>query len=353
VNYKLESPKPLYRQISNLIEKRILSGDLEAGDRLPASKKMAEEFGTTLQTIQQAAALLTRRGLIERTPGRGSFISNRIQSRTIVIACGANIFGDIKFLYYQQLYACLCQELKRGGWNTNLYFPLDENSPGQMLAELGQVEADGRIRGIIPICGNKALTEWLDEHPGIPRILKDKHQQQSTADPKEGTVYRAVDYLLGRGYRRIAVITHSGKRESKLTKKHIAQAYEDRNVSLQATLHTGKTNTHAKGVEQARNVLDQSNERPDALLVLNDLGCMGVIFELLCRKLNIPGDIGIMACSNKGIGIPCPVPLTRLEYDPMNMARREIEELMALIEGRESKQIFCGANLIIGKSCGE
>ena len=128
---------------------------------------------------------------------------------------------------------------------------------------------------------------------------------------------------------------------------------DTRSLPMQAVFHGGAADSHAAGVAQARAVLDGPDGAPEAFLVLNDQGCMGVIFELMRRKLDIPGDIGVMGLANKVIEIPCPVPLTRLDNDPRQNALREIEELMAVIETRAPKPVSVEAQFVVGESCGE
>jgi DNA-binding LacI/PurR family transcriptional regulator len=339
--------KPLYRQLGSRLEAKILSGEFVAGDRLPTTQELATQFGVTIRTAQQAVGVLSERGLLERIPGRGTFVSRRILSRTIGVVFGRNVFAGSQFEFYQHVYGCLCTELKRQGWNTSLFFPTDDNAPEQMLAELGQDAAGDRLRGLIVLCRSEALKAWLDRHPTVPAghdATTELGQRQ-----QDDEIYRGVAYLIERGYRRLAVVAH-------MHATHLdaaARAYAERGLPMQATFHGGGAVSHATGVAQARAILDGPDGVPEAFLVPNDQGCMGVIFELLCRGRRIPADCGVMGVSNKGIEIPCPVPLTRLEHDPMNYAHRLIEETLALIEGRQPKPAPFESRLIVGESCGE
>ncbi|OGV73407.1 MAG: hypothetical protein A3K19_10910 [Lentisphaerae bacterium RIFOXYB12_FULL_65_16] len=350
----LKRSTPLYRQICSHLEGRILSGALRPGDRLPTTQQMAARYKVTVQTAQQAAMLLSRRGLIERAPGRGSFVSGRIHSRTVGIVFGSNVFGSMRYLFYQRLYVCLCKELKRLGWSAGLYLPTDEEAPALFLADLGQDVDAGRLRGLIPLCSSDALNGWLAEHPAIPHMRPGSNVSDEAG--RFDAVCRGVDYLLGRGYRRIAVLMHAETRGTGVVAQataRIAATYAEHGLPMQATFQAGDADSHAAGVAQARQALARPDGPPDAFLVLNDQGCMGVIFELLCRRFRIPQDIGVMALANRGIQIPCPVPLTRFEVDPAAFARREIKALMAMIEGRKPGDVAVTPRLIVGKSCGE
>jgi DNA-binding LacI/PurR family transcriptional regulator len=346
--------KSLYRQLGSRLEAKILSGEFVAGDRLPTTQELATQFGVTIRTAQQAAAVLNQRGLIERIPGRGTFVSRRILSRTIGIIASTNVFVGANLEFFQHVYGDLCAELKRLGWHAALYFPTDEHATEQMLAELGQDAAGDRLRGVIVLIDNGTVSRWLKEHPSLAYAAGTSIPL--IHDPHADTVYRGVAYLLDCGYRRLAVVAHrigDSRADAQHLEANIAAVYAERGLPMTATLHGGHAASHADGMAQARAILDGPGDVPEAFLVLNDQGCAGVIFEVMRRKLDIPADVGVMAVANKDIAIPCPVPLTRLESDPADYAYQMIEGVLARIEGRTPHLTPITPALIVGESCGE
>jgi DNA-binding transcriptional MocR family regulator len=69
------SETPLYRQLAGLLANRIASGRLCAGERLPATRELAEQLGLNRTTISAAYRLLETEGLIHGHVGRGSFVA--------------------------------------------------------------------------------------------------------------------------------------------------------------------------------------------------------------------------------------------------------------------------------------
>ena len=61
--------QPAYRQIANLIERRIVGRSLRAGDTLPSETDLARQFGVNRSTIREAVRELESQGLLGR--GRG------------------------------------------------------------------------------------------------------------------------------------------------------------------------------------------------------------------------------------------------------------------------------------------
>ncbi len=64
----------VWRQISEDIEMDIETGRLAKGDRLPSEMMLAAEFGVNRHTLRRAINELAQKGLLEATPGRGTFV---------------------------------------------------------------------------------------------------------------------------------------------------------------------------------------------------------------------------------------------------------------------------------------
>lgn len=69
------SAVPLYRQVYDHIRLAILSGALERGERLPATRELAGQLGLNRQTISTAYELLESDSLVSGQVGRGSFVT--------------------------------------------------------------------------------------------------------------------------------------------------------------------------------------------------------------------------------------------------------------------------------------
>lgn len=62
-------------RVSDTILRRIESGSLREGDRLPSEEQMAARFHVSVGTVQKALDRLARSQLVRREHGRGTFVS--------------------------------------------------------------------------------------------------------------------------------------------------------------------------------------------------------------------------------------------------------------------------------------
>lgn len=69
------SSKPIYEQIAELIKKRIIRGELAAGDKLPSVREMALEVNVNPNTVQRTYRELEMMKIVETKRGQGTFVS--------------------------------------------------------------------------------------------------------------------------------------------------------------------------------------------------------------------------------------------------------------------------------------
>ena len=69
------SPVPIYWQIAASVRRAIVSGALERGAKLPASRDLARELDVNMHTVQRAYSELRDEGLLELRPGRGAIVA--------------------------------------------------------------------------------------------------------------------------------------------------------------------------------------------------------------------------------------------------------------------------------------
>jgi DNA-binding GntR family transcriptional regulator len=61
-------------QITAIMRERIASGRYAAGQRVPSTNTLSQEFGVATRTIRKALAPLVSEGLLVTKPGWGTFV---------------------------------------------------------------------------------------------------------------------------------------------------------------------------------------------------------------------------------------------------------------------------------------
>ena len=81
---EFDSSRPIYTQIVERMQRRVVSGEYPPGSRLPSVRDLAGTAGVNPNTMQRALAELERQGLVraERTAGR--FVTDDIDCINVV-----------------------------------------------------------------------------------------------------------------------------------------------------------------------------------------------------------------------------------------------------------------------------
>ncbi|HHU11395.1 MAG TPA: GntR family transcriptional regulator [Intrasporangiaceae bacterium] len=69
------SEVPIYRQIADGVRRELAQGRLQAGDRLPPARDLAEGLGVNIHTVLRGYQELQEDGLITLRRGRGAVVA--------------------------------------------------------------------------------------------------------------------------------------------------------------------------------------------------------------------------------------------------------------------------------------
>lgn len=72
MQWQLRGDRPIYQQLVEILTEQIVSGQLAAGEKVPAVRELATQAGVNPNTMQRALADMEREGLMHtnRTSGR-------------------------------------------------------------------------------------------------------------------------------------------------------------------------------------------------------------------------------------------------------------------------------------------
>jgi GntR family transcriptional regulator len=96
--------RPLYRQVRDVLVKRIADGVWQAGQALPSEPEIAADLGVSHGTVRKALDEMTAENLVVRRQGRGTFVAKHDDARILfqffklVPDSGERSFPESRFL---------------------------------------------------------------------------------------------------------------------------------------------------------------------------------------------------------------------------------------------------------------
>ncbi|WP_018969692.1 FadR/GntR family transcriptional regulator [Rubritalea marina] len=93
----ITSQSPQSEGVESALERKILSGELEEGQKLPSEGKLCDEFGVSRTALREALRELRGRGLIETINGSGSYVaSGNLEMVSKAVAAYSSLVSDEK-----------------------------------------------------------------------------------------------------------------------------------------------------------------------------------------------------------------------------------------------------------------
>ena len=155
-----------------------------------------------------------------------------------------------------------------------------------------------------------------------------------------GGAFKAVEYLINKGYKRIA---HIGGAEHLSISRDRYSGYIDAlntfGISFKEDLvvFSGfQEQDGAKGIS----VLLDLNDPPDAVFAINDPVAIGAYEVIKKRGLRIPNDIALIGFSNNPITELIDPPLTTVEQPAYELGKRAATVLLEQIAAKSNKSFY-------------
>ena len=103
---------PIYAQLEGILLEMIESGELKPGDMIPSENELSKKYGISRMTAKKAIDSLTIKGLVERTQGKGTYVSsyekkielplNRLRGFTQKV-CEMGLVPENKLLAFEKI----------------------------------------------------------------------------------------------------------------------------------------------------------------------------------------------------------------------------------------------------------
>ena len=95
----------------------------------------------------------------------------------------------------------------------------------------------------------------------------------------------------------------------------------------------------------------KASPRPDGLLVASDVIFKGIWYGVMELGIRVPDELALISHSNKGLRPMMHMPLTALEVDPQEIAKKSFDDFLARLEGKKPREQKLKVKLIQGVTC--
>ena len=184
---------PLYLRLTDALAAAVRAGELQAGDRLPPQRAVADQLGVDLTTVTRAYAAARQRGLIEGAVGRGTFVramASEDDAGLIDLSMnlppppqGLSLAGALEeavrtilarsdpaaLMAYHPGGGSLGQKASAAAWLAPV---LGEVDPGQVLIAPGAQTALAAVLSVIVARGGQALVVEPLVYPGVLALAR-------------------------------------------------------------------------------------------------------------------------------------------------------------------------------------
>lgn len=333
---------PLYRQTEARLRYEVIA-QLQPGQRLDSEIALAKRFGVSLVTIREALSALAQAGLVERRHGSGTYVA-QLAKKLVAVYSEMDIFCPGTSHFFHRVIQQSRRFFEQRGYRTRLY--VGHNPPGEKqdeptCTEFVQDAVNNKISGVLALATvphSKWMEPLLKNH--VPIVGDENYLYSILVDYPE-MVRQSVRHLLDQGRRKIALM---GWRGDYPQADQLRASFEEiaRDLCLPMRKHWICLDLHPNlagaGWEEFREIWTASDEKPDGLIVCDDILFREAMIAILELGVRVPEKLLVVTQTTKSSGIRSPFPVARMEVDPDAFVQTAGEVLVRLINHEHIKE---------------
>lgn len=288
-----------YQEIFDYIRRKIDSGEIKKGDKLPTENELSEKFNVSRITSKRAVAELMNLGVVERIRGKGSFyIGEKDQQVTEMSQ------RIIAIVFYMNDRYCLdyirgtTSSLNSKGYILTPYF-IEDIKKDEEVALVKKLK-ENRVSGVIyyPETEINSFEFILAcKENGLPIVTIDKEivsfKVDSIVSDNFSGGYKVAQALIDRGYKKIAQIYSNSPtlKTSVLERfKGVRKAIKDNNLTFDTDniYYEFIKRDKSQELRIRKRIKKNIEKKCDAIICENDIIASDVA-ELIDKKIEITG----------------------------------------------------------------
>ncbi len=334
----------VHRQIANQLREKILGGELPVDTRLPTTEQLSRRWHTHIRNVQLALTTLTREGWLVRRPRKGTFVRAREKRLTrIGIYASRELCLNPIARFGQEVMSALAERMDRLEIKHDLWMdPRPDEALGEEWTDLSEAIRRQEMQALIAVSVSLDLRKWLDHLP-VPVAYLGDNLPTSVGFSQQQYLELSLRRLKEQGCRTVGWITGAPP---------TWVAYFDRFFDLIKQLRLRmKSEWMYIGTQEHRMhqielfgyerfcALWRQRERPQGLLVEDDVTARGVIAAILAQRVRVPEELKVVFQGNAEIPTICPFPATFVEGSCGEMAEALLQQAQRSFRGEPCKMI--------------
>ncbi len=329
-----QAPK-LHEKVAAELRKYVVE-HCQAGDALPPVRELMKTLGVSHSTLRAAQALLAQEGYLVARHGSGVYVCERALRRRVAIYSEQDLLQPRVSPHHREVARQLRDFLEAGGVEAEIC--LGRSQVGEDVEcpscrrFLDDVEA-GRLDGVAFV-GTATTAEWGQWFSRFPLPSVGGWCRHTVNIDAQAMMESGVERLVAQGCRRLALLAW-GHTADGFAGCLAAHGLEFR---PQWCRHDLEPSLPGAGWEEFREIWAAYPEKPDGMVILDDLLADDAAKAIAELRLQVPEQLRLVVLANRGSGLGFPFPATRLEVDPGEVARLLGAMLLDLLDGRPVTQ---------------
>ena len=327
--FKLDtlSKKPLSMQLADTLKAAIVRGVWKVGDVLPGIHELAAGCHTSEKVPRLALEMLAKEGWTRSRRGVGAVVTDRDGYRHrdgVPILLPMHIRGWSH--YFAELVFTLDAALLSAGCRVVLFARGHslERSYYRLLAEMLKERWS-----LVLTFGRMAEIRRLTENSGWPfaTVGMDMPEYVSQNPSWVGgiNIYcgKALPELVRACVRKnVRRVIQLGYGNGAFDATSIMAVADMKVESCNVPVQTSPDAIYRASMALMRRILGRGRAAlPDLFLFVDDFVAQGALFVLASEGIRVPEDVKVVTLVNRGCGLTWPVPLARMEMDPVAHGR--------------------------------
>ncbi|MEI8195911.1 MAG: substrate-binding domain-containing protein [Phycisphaerae bacterium] len=343
------------QQIATHVRHMILSGMAPEGFKFPSNQELAAQWQVACSSVHAAMAVLVKEGLIERTPKRGTFVTQRSRNLThMAIYLADNIWQKPTAAFKRAVVEVFCAKLKERNVVPDIWIdsrPVPEQD--LLWPDLAMAAEQRRFQAILHcIGGDEHQLKWIRQLP-VPVVAVSSTPLRNCVYFEQSS-HLAVHELARLGCRSVGMIgpRRKGCKDNADWSKSVG-IKEFANTAAALNLEVrdewfqfpqelvNEPDAEQFGFVAMKHLL-RMPQRPEGIFVTHDWVARGALMAVMENKIKVPDDLKLVLHRNVEVGFLCPVPVSFLDFSITKIVDGLINSLDAQLRGEVLEPIkYC------------